>query len=145
MTVKRSFVPWFRGQKARKKPLPSSKQQLRGTKKKIPGFWIFSLLNCESKTNKFSGILIFFVTVACRRGLCVPNMIITKANAKDNGGGIYLPFPLRKLNAHSSTPTPVFLTVREETQTMVQAKLRPKLRPPETLYLPGKGKTRNMV
>ena len=33
-------------------------------------------------------------------------------------------------NALSSTPTPVFLTSQEETQTMVQAKLRPKLRPP---------------
>ena len=48
-------------------------------------------------------------------------------------------------DAHSSTPTPVFLTSREETQTMVRAKLRPKLRPPQTLYLPGKGETQTMV
>ena len=37
-------------------------------------------------------------------------------------------------NARSSTPTPVFLSSRDETQTMVGAKLRPKVRPPQTLY-----------
>ena len=47
--------------------------------------------------------------------------------------------------AHSSTPTPVFLTSREETQTMVQAKLRPKLRPPQTLHALGEGETQTMV
>ena len=50
-----------------------------------------------------------------------------------------------KLNAHSSTPTPVFLPSREETQTMVREKLGPKLRPPQTLYLLGKGETQTMV
>ena len=49
------------------------------------------------------------------------------------------------VNAHSSTPTPVFLTSREETQTMVRGKLRPKPKPPQTLYLPGKGETQTMV
>ena len=48
-------------------------------------------------------------------------------------------------DAHSSALTPVFLTSREETQTMVQAKLRPKLRPPQTLGLPRKGETQTMV
>ena len=50
-----------------------------------------------------------------------------------------------KLNAHSSTPTPVFLTSREETQTMVREKLGPKPRPRQTLDLPGKGETQTMV
>ena len=50
-----------------------------------------------------------------------------------------------EFNAHGSTPAPVFLTSRDETQTMVQAKLRPKLRPRQTLYLPGKGETQTMV
>ena len=53
--------------------------------------------------------------------------------------------PLVQINAHSSTPTPVFLTSREETQTMVREKLGPKPRPPQTLYLPGKGETQTMV
>ena len=44
-----------------------------------------------------------------------------------------------------STPTPVFLTLREETQTMVREKLGPKPRPRQTLYLPGKGETQTMV
>ena len=47
--------------------------------------------------------------------------------------------------AHSSTPTPVFLTSLEETQTMVRAQLGPKLRPPQTLYFSGKGETQTMV
>ena len=46
------------------------------------------------------------------------------------------------INAHSSTPTPVFLASREETQTVVREKLGPKLRPPHTLYLLGKEKLR---
>ena len=33
-----------------------------------------------------SGILLYFVSVACCCGLCVPNMITTKANAKENLG-----------------------------------------------------------
>ena len=41
-------------------------------------------------------------------------------------------------NAHSSTPTAVFLTSREETQTMVRV-LKP--RPRQTLDLPGKGES----
>ena len=50
-----------------------------------------------------------------------------------------------EVKAHSSTPTPVFLPSREETQTMVREKLGPKLRPPQTLYLLGKGETQTMV
>ena len=64
---------------------------------------------------------------------------------------------LALFNVHSSTPTPVFLTSREEAQTMVREKLGPKPRPPQTLYLPKKrrnsdhglsfwgGKTQTMV
>ena len=48
-------------------------------------------------------------------------------------------------NARSSTPTPVFLPSREETQTMVREKLGPKLRPPQPLHLLGKGETQTMV
>ena len=43
------------------------------------------------------------------------------------------------ITANSSTPTPVFRPSREETQTMVREKLGPKLRPPQTLFLLGKG------
>ena len=39
-----------------------------------------------------------------------------------------------QFNAHGSTPTPVFRTSRDEAQTMVQEKLRPKLRPRQTLH-----------
>ena len=42
-------------------------------------------------------------------------------------------------------PIPVFLTSRKETQTMVREKLGPKPRPPQTLYLPGKGETQTIV
>ena len=49
------------------------------------------------------------------------------------------------LNAHGSTPTRMFLTSPDETQTMVQAKLRPKLRRRQALYLTGKGETQTMV
>ena len=64
---------------------------------------------------------------------------------------------IEHFNAHSSTPTPVFLPSREETQTMVREKLGPKLRPLQTLYLSGErrnsdrglsfwgGKTQTMV
>ena len=55
------------------------------------------------------------------------------------------PSPEHHFNAHLSTPTPVFLPSRGETQTMVREKLGPKLRPPQTLYLLGKGETQTMV
>ena len=55
---------------------------------------------------------------------------------------VYVHFPFL---THGSTPTPGFLTSRNETQTMVQAKLRPKLRPRQTLTLPGKRETQTMV
>ena len=51
----------------------------------------------------------------------------------------------RYFNARTSAPTPVLLTSREETQTMVREKLAPKPRPPQTSYLPGKGETQTMV
>ena len=65
------------------------------------------------------------------------------ANMGGGGGQNY--FQKTPINAHSSTPTPVFLSSREETQTMVREKLGPKLRPPQTLYLLGKGETQTMV
>ena len=40
------------------------------------------------KRKKISGVLFFFVTVACCCGLCEPNMLITKASAKENLGEI---------------------------------------------------------
>ena len=40
----------------------------------------------KRKRKKLSGILIYFVSVACCCGLCVPNMIITKANVEENPG-----------------------------------------------------------
>ena len=49
---------------------------------------------------------------------------------------------IASFNAHSSTPTAAFLPSQEETQTMVREKLGPKLRPPQTLYLLGKGELR---
>ena len=62
--------------------VPSSQKQLRAGKNKTPGFRIFSLLDYESN-NLWD--LEFFVTCCC--GLCVPKLIITKANAKDHLGG----------------------------------------------------------
>ena len=50
-----------------------------------------------------------------------------------------------KIIARLSTPTQVFLTLRDETQTMVRAKLRLKLRPPRTWHLPMKRETQTMV
>ena len=52
---------------------------------KIPGFRVLSLLNYETEgERKSQGILIYVVSVACCCGLCVPNMRITKANAKES-------------------------------------------------------------
>ena len=38
----------------------------------------------KRKRKKISGILTYFVSVACCCGLCLPNMIITKANVKES-------------------------------------------------------------
>ena len=46
------------------------------------------------------------------------------------------------LKAHSSTPTPVFLTSRKETQTMVRAKLGPNSDHPRLCIYQGKEKLR---
>ena len=40
----------------------------------------------KRKQKKISGILFLFVSVACYCGLCMPNMSVTKANAKENLG-----------------------------------------------------------
>ena len=40
----------------------------------------------ETPGFSFSQILIYLVSVSCCCGLCVPNMIIAKANAKENVG-----------------------------------------------------------
>ena len=59
----------------------------QGEQTKIPGLCIFSLLNYESESERKSpGFIIYFVSVACCCGLCVPNMITTKANAKEDQG-----------------------------------------------------------
>ena len=56
------------------------------------GFRIFSLAYDESESkNKSQGLVFFWVSVACCCGLCLPNMIITKANAGVSGE-IYSPF-----------------------------------------------------
>ena len=47
-----------------------------------------------------------------------------------------------KLNAHSSTPTPVFLPPREETQTMVREELGPNSDHPRLCIFLGKEKLR---
>ena len=49
----------------------------------------------KRKRNKISGILFLFASVACCCGLCVPNMTIAKANAKEIWGNLFA-FPLRK-------------------------------------------------
>ena len=71
----------------------------------------------------------------CAKNICAHCSVPQKKNFADF---LFWFFRLSCLNVHSSTPTPVFLTSRKETQTMVRAKLGPKLRPPQTLYLPGK-------
>ena len=45
----------------------------------------------KRKRKDISGNLLAFVVVASYCGLCVPNMFLTKANAKENLGRIYLP------------------------------------------------------
>ena len=63
-----------------------TQKQLRAKKrKKFPGFRIFCFLDCESESERTSlGFDLFFVSVACCCGLWVPNIIITKANSKEN-------------------------------------------------------------
>ena len=48
------------------------------------GFLCVELRKRERK--KISGILFYFVSVSCCCGLCMPNMIVTKANAKETLG-----------------------------------------------------------
>ena len=61
-------------------------------KREIQGFWLFSLLDFESKNRwafvslRKCGLLLWLVPQ-----LCMPKMFITKANAKANPGGIDLP------------------------------------------------------
>ena len=56
-------------------------------KNKNPGILDFLSVELRKrKRNKISRILIYFVSVTCCCGLYVPNMIITKANAKENPG-----------------------------------------------------------
>ena len=76
----------MRSQLARVKP--SAQKQLQANKNINPMIEVFSLsLDLQKrKRNQFCGILIYFVSVACCCGLCEPNMIITKANAKENLG-----------------------------------------------------------
>ena len=65
------------------------------SEKKIPGFRIFSLLDYESESERKSlGFDFFFVSVACCCGLCLPNMIVAKANEEIRGN--LFAFPLRK-------------------------------------------------
>ena len=65
-------------------------------KKKIPGSRIFLSIELRKrKRKKISRILFFFVNVSCCCGLCIPNLIITKANAKENLGYLFA-FPWRK-------------------------------------------------
>ena len=49
----------------------------------------------KRKRKKISGTLKYFVSVTCCCGLCVPNMIVAKASAKESLGNLF-PFPLRK-------------------------------------------------
>ena len=49
----------------------------------------------KRKRKKNSGILNYFRSVACCCGLCVPNMIIAKANAKEIWGELFA-FPFRR-------------------------------------------------
>ena len=50
------------------------------------------MLSYESESERKSLEFNYFVSVACCRGLCMPNMIIMKANAKENLGEVFLPF-----------------------------------------------------
>ena len=77
--------------------LPSAQKQLQANKRKNLRIWDFSAVRLRKrKRKKISGILFNFVSVACCCGLCVPNVIIAKANAKENLGEFFVAFPLRK-------------------------------------------------
>ena len=62
------------------------------------------------------------VSVACCCGLCVPNMTITKANAKENLGEFIFAFPLRKRNWNKSSRFSfVIISVRMVTPLNVES------------------------
>ena len=63
----------------------------------------------KRKRKKISGILMYFVSVACRCGLCVPNMIIMKANAKEIIGEIIC---LSITKARAKQNHPIFICNR---------------------------------
>ena len=96
-----------------------------------------------------SAILPRYPTKTRQMGAIPPSAILSRKGIARYGGVSRIgPLSSRALtgfNAHSSTPTPVLLTSREETQTMLREKLGPKPRPRQTLDLPGKGETQTMV
>ena len=78
--------------------VPFSQKQLQNKKQDLA----FSLLSCESESSENLRVLIFFLSMASCCGLCVPNMIITKANAKEIWGIYDLPFPCESENETKS-------------------------------------------
>ena len=69
--------------------VPPSQKQLQAKKKNIknPRIWDFVSVEVRKrKRKKISRILIYLVSEACCCGLRMPNMIITKAKAKENLG-----------------------------------------------------------
>ena len=65
------------------------------------GFSLYWITKAKAKAKLISGILIHFVCVACYCALCVPNMIITKANAKENLGE-FICLAITKANAKTN-------------------------------------------
>ena len=75
-----------------------------------PGFRIF--VSVELWRKKLSGISIYFVSVVCCCGLCVPNMIITKANAKQIFWGNVFAFPSSHTNPNAKSVFEIFACSR---------------------------------
>ena len=62
-------------------------ETITSEKLKIPGFRVFSLLDYKSESERTSlGFDYFVVSVTCFCGMCLQNMIVTKANAKESLG-----------------------------------------------------------
>ena len=66
--------------------VPSSQKQLQAKMNKIPRILDFRSVQLRKRKRKKISVFFLFVNVACCYDLCVPNMTIAKAKAKENLG-----------------------------------------------------------
>ena len=59
-------------------------ETITSQKIQVPGFRISLCCFTKMRAKEISGIILYVVCVACCCGLCVPDMIIVKANPKEN-------------------------------------------------------------